>query len=237
VLDKVLFPTMSQVQHDLRRLASAYLQGTGILVLLTLPTGVVAAVLAPELVTVVFGPRWEALVPPFQVLALGMMFRTSSRMSDSISRATGRVYRRAWRQALFAVLVFLGAWIGQRWGITGVAFGVLGALFANYLLMAHLSLTVANISWARFGQAQLPALRLAMLLAAATLGTTRATRYLELPAIAGLTIGAAVAAVTAFVAAWLAPTLVLGEDGMRMRDTLRPYLQARLRLPRLRRSA
>ena len=113
VLDNVLFPTMARVQHEPRRLASAYLQGTALLALLTLPAGVVAAVLAPELVAVAFGSRWEALVAPFQVLALGMMFRTSYRMSDSVSRATGKVYRRAWRHALYAVLVFLGALIGQ----------------------------------------------------------------------------------------------------------------------------
>ena len=92
-LDKVLFPTMARVQDDPRRLASAFLQGTALLALLTLPAGVVIAVLAPELVAVAFGSRWEALVAPFQVLALGVTFRTSYRMSDSLSRATGKVYR------------------------------------------------------------------------------------------------------------------------------------------------
>jgi PST family polysaccharide transporter len=98
VLDKVLFPTMARVQDDPRRLAAAFLQGTGLLALVTLPVGVVAAIVAPELVSVAFGPRWAGLVAPFQVLALGMMFRVCYRMSDSLSRATGKVYRRAWRQ-------------------------------------------------------------------------------------------------------------------------------------------
>jgi PST family polysaccharide transporter len=229
MLDRVLFPTMSQHQHDLRRLASAYLQGTGVLVLLTLPTGVVAALLAPELVAVAFGPRWEALVGPFQVLALGMMFRTSSRMSDSLSRATGRVYRRAWRQGLYAGLVFLGALVGQRWGVTGVALGVLGALFGNYLLMAHLSLSVINVSWARFAQAQLPAIRVTVVLAAVTLGTMEVIRPLGLPPLAGLLAGTAAAAGTAALGAWLVPNLALGQDGIRMRETLRAFILARVR--------
>jgi O-antigen/teichoic acid export membrane protein len=128
VLDKVLFPAMAKVQDDPRRLASAYLQGTACIALVTLPAGVVSAVLAPELVAVAFGNRWDALVPAFQVLALGMMFRTSSRMSDSITRATGRVYRRAWRQAFYAVLVFLGAGGGRRGGGWGVGPGRLLAV-------------------------------------------------------------------------------------------------------------
>ena len=233
VFDKVLFPTMSQVQHDPRRLTSAYLQGTAIIALVTLPAGVLAAVLAPELVAVAFGSRWLALVPPFQVLALGMMFRTSYRMSDSLSRATGRVYRRAWRQALYALLVFVGAWIGQRQGITGVAVGVLGALFINYLLMAHLGLSVLQISWLSFVRVQLPALWLTLVVGAVTLATAAGTRHLALPAFAGLVAGMVAAAGTAILLSVSVPRLVLGEHGMRTRETLRTYLRAHLRPARV----
>jgi O-antigen/teichoic acid export membrane protein len=237
VLDKVLFPTMARVQDEPRRLASAYLQGTALLTLLTLPAGVVAAVLAPELVVVAFGPRWEAAVAPFQVLALGMMFRTSYRMSDSLSRATGRVYRRAWRQALYAALVFLGAWLGQYRGLTGVASGVLGALFLNYLMMAQLSLSVGQISWSQFVQAQLPAVRLTMLVGAVTVAIAEGTRHLGLPPLVVLIGGSLGAAITAVIAAALVPKLALGEQGTRVRDTLRAYLVARMRPARLRGSA
>ncbi len=95
--------------------------------------------LAPDLVAVAFGSRWEGLVPPFQVLGLGMMFRTCYRMSDSLSRATGKVYRRAWRQGLYARLVFLGALVGQTWGVRCRGRRA-RRLFLNYVLMAQLSL-------------------------------------------------------------------------------------------------
>lgn len=237
VLDKVLFPTMARVQDDSHRLASAYLQGTAILALLTLPAGVVAAVLAPDLVAVAFGSRWEGLVSPFQVLALGMMFRTSYRMSDSVSKATGRVYRRAWRQALYAVLVFLGAFVGRFYGLTGVAAGVLLALFLNYLLMAHLSLSVGQISWRRFAQVQLPALRSALLLGAVTLAVTATIRHFGLPPLIGLVAGALAAGGTALIAARLAPRLALGEHGLRMWDMLRGQMLARRRPAHLREPA
>jgi PST family polysaccharide transporter len=237
VLDNVLFPTMARVQHEPHRLASAYLQGTALLALLTLPAGVVAAVLAPELVAVAFGSRWEALVAPFQVLAVGMMFRTSYRMSDSVSRATGKAYSRAWRHALYAVLVFLGALIGQNGGVTGVAIGVLGALFLNFLLMAQLGLSVGRISWLRFAEVQVPAIRLTTVVGAVTLAIVAGTRHLGLPPVVGLVAGSAGAAGAAMLAAWLAPTLSLGEHGMRMRDSLRTHLSDRLRPARVRGSA
>jgi O-antigen/teichoic acid export membrane protein len=237
VLDKVLFPTMSRVQNDPRRLGSAYLQGTAFLTLVTLPVGVVAAVLAPELISVAFGTRWLGLVPPFQVLALGMMFRTCYRMSDSLSRATGKVYRRAWRHGLYAGMVFLGAVIGQQWGITGVAIGVLVALFLSYLMMAQLSLEILQVSWSRFAEIQLPALRMTLVVGAATLATTWGIRHLGLHPIVGLVGGCLAATATAVFAAWLAPTFALGEHGVRTRDTLRAYLVDRLHPARVRRSA
>ncbi len=229
VVDKVLFPTMARVQNDPRRLATAYLEGTALLALVTLPAEIVAAVLAPDLVAVAFGSRWSGIVAPFQVLVLGMMFRTCHRVSDSLSRATGKVYRRAWRQGLYAGLVFLGALIGQIWGLTGVAVGVFCALSVNYLLMAQLSLAVVEISWARFFLVQLPAVRLALVTGAATLAATAGARALGLPPLAGLAIGTLAALGSAVLAAWLAPTLALGTHGVRTWDTLRALLLARLR--------
>ncbi len=234
VLDKVLFPTMSRVQEDRRRLASAYLQGTALIALVTLPAGVVAAVVARDLVQVAFGSRWLALVPPFQVLALGMMFRTSYRMSDSLSRATGKVYRRAWRQGLYAAMVFGAAWIGHHAGLSGVAAGVLVALFLNYLLMAQLSLTVAGISWLQFFGAQLPAVLLSVVAGAAALAATGAGRHVGLPAPLVLAIASVAAVVASVLTAWAAPTLALGPHGIRIRDTLGPHLMAKLRLAKLR---
>ena len=193
VLDRVLFPTMSRVQDEPRRLASAYLQATAFVALLTLPTGIVAAVLAPELVLVAFGSKWQALVPPFQVLSVGMMFRTSYRMSDSLSRATGNVYRRAWRQGLYAALVVLGAWLGQFYGVTGVATGVLVALFINFLVMAQLGLSVGQISWLRFLQVQLPAFRLTGLVTLVALAGTSLARHLGFPPFVVLVVAAGAA--------------------------------------------
>jgi O-antigen/teichoic acid export membrane protein len=226
VLDNVLFPTMARVQDDPRRLAAAFLQGTAVLALVTLPVGVVAAIVAPELVTVAFGSRWAGLVPPFQVLALGMMFRTCYRMGDSLSRATGKVYRRAWRQGLFALLVFLGALAGQTRGVLGVAGGVLLAFFLNYVSMAQLSLAITRVSWGRFIQVQLPAVRLSLLLGTVTMATMLGMRQSGLPAAVGLAAGVLAAVGSALLAAWVAPTLALGHEGIRARDMLLGLLPA-----------
>ena len=87
---------------------------------------------------------------PFQIFAAGLIFRTSYKISDSLARAMGTVYRRAWRQAVYAVAVVVGALIGTAFGLVWVAVGVTGAIVLNYVLMADLSLRTAPITWGHF---------------------------------------------------------------------------------------
>jgi PST family polysaccharide transporter len=214
VLDDVLFPTMARVQENLALLAKAYRRGIAVIALVTLPASVLLVVVAPELIRVVLGPRWLEATLPFQVLAIGTLFRTSYKMSDSLSRSTGVVYRRARRQMVYAALVIGGAYLGRHWGITGVAAGVLFALTANFLLMAQLSLQVCRMSWSTFWAAHVPGLLLAA--AAGSVGWSVATGLRRLPAsplvILMLSGGGALASVVWLIRRY--PRQCLGEDGV-----------------------
>jgi O-antigen/teichoic acid export membrane protein len=224
VLDRVLFPTMARVQGDRQRLATAYLQAVASIALVMLPVGVVMTVLAPEFVTVLLGPRWGAVVAPFQVFAIALLFRTSYRMSDSLARATGAVYRRAWRQAVYAALVFLAAWVGSRWSVAGVAVGVLASLTVNFFLMAHLSLGVSGLTWRGFAAAHLPAMLCATV--AGTLALVSVTLLRESGAPAGVRLlGAAAVTGAGFgVALWRIPRPLLGPHGLHVVGLLRGML-------------
>jgi PST family polysaccharide transporter len=180
-------------------------------------------VLAPELIHVVLGPGWAEAVVPFQILAAGLMFRTSYRMSDSLSRATAAVYRRAWRQALFALLVIGGAWLGRPWGLAGVSVGVALAITLNFLLMAQLSLKLASMTWQSFWSAHLPSVAVAMLLGGPVWACALALRAQALPPLLVLLLSAA-SALPLLLVARSAPALFLGHDGRWMLRTLGDYL-------------
>jgi O-antigen/teichoic acid export membrane protein len=214
VLDAVLFPTMARVQDDVERLGRAYRRGVAVIALVALPATVFAVMLAPELIRVALGARWTDAVAPFQVLAAGTLFRSSYKMSDSLARTAGVVYRRAQRQAIYAVLVIGGAYVGKQWGITGVAAGVLGALVVNFLLMAQLSLEVCRLSWASFWRAHQPSVLVASAAGLVTWVIATVLRQLAAPAflIVGLGGGAAFGTVV-----WLMrryPQQCLGSEGM-----------------------
>jgi PST family polysaccharide transporter len=225
VLDRVLFPTMAKVQDDERRLAGAYTKGIALVALVTLPVSLFLCALAPEIVLVALGPQWEAVTPIVQVFAVGLLLRTSYKLSDSITRATGAVYRRAWRQAVYAGLVLSGAWIGQHWGEIGVAFGVLVALAVNFTLMAELSLRIARIPWRDFWRAHVPALRLALSTALVSWLLATILRGRGIPAVLVLGLAGGGTLAWALLLIRIRASLFLGSDGLWMLQQMRRLLR------------
>ena len=214
VLDRVLFPTMALVQEEPTRLARAYRSALSGCALLVLPASVVVAIVAPELVLVILGRGWEGVVAPLQILAFSMLFRTSYKLSDSVSRATGTVYARAWRQGVFTVGVFVGSLTGQLWGVEGVAFGVSVAFAVNFFLMAQLSLRVTKMSWTEFAGVHVPGLALAGVVGTGVWALVEWMRELQLPPLSLLVDAALVASAGSLLLCWILPSLFLGRDGL-----------------------
>lgn len=167
VVDRVLFPAMAKVQDDENRLANAWLRGLNIVATVVLPLSATVVVLRREIVLILLGPDWTDAIPAVAILAFGMLFRASYRLSDSLTRAVGAVYRRAWRSWLFALSVLVGAVVGVPWDIAGVSAGVLGALALNFALMTSLGGRLVHVRWPRILGVHVPGLVLAGVAAAA----------------------------------------------------------------------
>lgn len=213
--DNVLFPSMAAVQHDHERLRRAYLRSVGLIALLALPVSAVAATMSRELILVLLGDDWLPLKAAFDVMVFGILFRTSYKLSDSLVRAMGAVYRRAWRQGVYAGLVIGGAWIGQQAGIEGVAVAVLVAVTVNFALMAHLSVRLVDSGWRQFGLAHVPGALLAAVMAGASLPAGIVLRVWDAPPIVvlggGLTAALLAAVAAARVAPYISPARLLAE--------------------------
>lgn len=144
VSDKVLFPALSHIQDDRDRLARAYVLANTLIAVVTAPASVLLAVLAPELVAVLLGPRWSAVALPLQIFAVVLLPRTAYKISGSLTRATGAVYSGAWRQWLYAGEVVFGCLIGSRWGVPGVAAGTSVAIVVHWATMLVFSARIRD---------------------------------------------------------------------------------------------
>lgn len=229
-LDKVLFPAMAKLQESKELLGLVYRRGVALIALTVLPASAVLCVLAPEIVAVLLGPQWTAAIVPLQIFAVGMLFRTSYKMSDSLARATGAVYRRAWRQMIYAGSVVGGAWIGHHWGVNGVTLAVLTALAVNFVLMAQLSLSLTGLTWSTFIAINVRSAVVAVPVGGGAWFVANAMRGADLPPIIVLLAGFAVAALVGLSLVRTVAPLTLGQEGLWIVRALSRYLPQRYRL-------
>jgi PST family polysaccharide transporter len=142
VLDKTLFPAMAQVQDKLERLKKAYIISTNIVCTLLVPLTALILIIAPEIIGLILGPNWGSAIKPFRILTFVLVCRILINISDTLVRATGAVYASAFRKAILATLIVFGSWVGQHWGLSGVAIAVDGSLLIGFLMMLQLSLKI-----------------------------------------------------------------------------------------------
>ena len=207
-LFEVAFPAMAQRRREVDRLRMVYLHGTEMLSLAMLPVGVMLLVSAPEVVAVVLGGQWGATVPVLQILALAVPFQTCGILNVAAVRASGAVYGETWRQAAHAFLVVPGAWFGSRWGLAGVAVGMVGAQVVAHLLMAQAALSLLGLGWRCLLRCHLPALWTGGWAALALWLTARGLRALESPAALALAVEVVVCGVVAVAVTRHAPSFV-----------------------------
>ncbi|HTF28020.1 MAG TPA: oligosaccharide flippase family protein, partial [Flavitalea sp.] len=219
-LDKALFPAMAKVQGDKPRLAKAYLTGVRLIALIAIPLSFLIFLLAPEIIRILLGPEWIEVTLPLQVLACSLLFRMSYKMSDSLSRATGAVYRRAWRQVIYAIMVLTGTYIGQFWGLYGVACGVAVALIGNFLLMAHLSLKLINISWLEMVKAHKHGLVFGIMTGAVSYSVIALCRMNSVPDFMTLIMTGAGTGATLLFALFYFPGLIISLEVKELYETL-----------------
>lgn len=149
-MDKVLFPLLTKFQDDKKSMRDIYFKGINSIALIALPLSVIVYIIAPEIINLFLGDSWEEVILPFRILSISLLFRMSYRVSDSLARATGEVYKRANIQIIYAVIVLFMSWLGTKWGINGVALAVVISIFINFILLANLSLKLINGSWSSF---------------------------------------------------------------------------------------
>jgi O-antigen/teichoic acid export membrane protein len=121
VIGRVMFPALSRLEEDKARVRMAYIRATQYIALITFPLMAGLAVLAPQLVRVSLGPKWEKAIFLIQVLALigGL---------QSLYTTIGWIYLSQGRTGvlfMYGVVIavaYTGSFIaGLHWNVEGVA--------------------------------------------------------------------------------------------------------------------
>jgi PST family polysaccharide transporter len=205
ILNVVLFPAYSSIQTDLERLRRGYLTSLAVSSLVVFPVLTLTAVIAPELMTGVFGPQWAPAVRPLQILCVGGACYCIYNLADSLVRARGVVYVKFAYHTVYAISVVLATYTGSRYGIVGVSIGVVAAIGVIYLLMAHLSLRLTHCSWRAFLRAQAAATMVSAVVAAVGMPIALASRAAALDPIVSIAMTTLASGVAALLAVFSLP--------------------------------
>jgi O-antigen/teichoic acid export membrane protein len=120
-VQQVLFPAFSRLQDQPERIADLWVRTTRLVGSLSIPALCGLVVVAPDLVPVVFGDRWDAAVPLIQVLAWVGLLQSLQTLNTEILTARDRTST-VFRFSLVFFAAHLSAFvIGLHWGVTGVA--------------------------------------------------------------------------------------------------------------------
>ena len=222
-LNTVLFPTFAKLQDDRALLAAAFERISAVLGLIFLPAGVVASLLAPELIALLLGPGWDAAVDPFRVLALGMLFRTGYKVSSVLANGVGEPYHNAFYLTIYGVAVVVGALLAVPFGITGIAASTLFAMGLAYVLLTGHSLRITGMSWPQLLRIYTNALKLTLLLGVACALIALPLRLSEMPPVAILAVVSAALGVLLSVLVRFVPSL-FGVHGQWILATIRGLL-------------
>jgi O-antigen/teichoic acid export membrane protein len=122
-IQEVLFPAFARLAADPPRTGAAWLRGTRIVAAITVPAFVGLAIIAPDFVPVVLGPRWERAVPVLELLCIAGLSQSLVSLNHSLLQALDRAGTLLVFM-IFSATITVGAFaVGLYWGVVGVAAG------------------------------------------------------------------------------------------------------------------
>lgn len=138
VIGRVMFPALSVIQNDKEAVRSAYIRATRYIGTITFPLMAGLIVLAPQLVRVAFGTKWERSIFLIQVLAVVGLLQSIATTRGWIFLSQGRA-KALFRLGLALAAVYAFAFlIGLHWNVEGVAvayaIAVILALYLGYAI-------------------------------------------------------------------------------------------------------
>lgn len=152
-IGRVAFPAFSRLQGRRADQSRAVELAISLTALVSVPTQLWLAAVAPILIPLLFGPQWTLAVAPVQGVCIAMIFRFPTRYLRQIAFANGESrlgLKLAAASSALALAPFVPAlwWLGLPGAGAAFVVGSVGAFVLSAIVCARL----ASISWLRFGR-------------------------------------------------------------------------------------
>jgi len=179
--DSVLFSGMSQMQDENEKLRKTILIATNLLACVLVPTTVFVSFFANDLILVWLGDKYTDTALILQVLFVAVIFRTLSKLGDSLLRAKDAVFQGSWFKAVYVVLIGLGIYFSIPYGMQAVAGAIVAATFIHYVMNMYMCTKLIDINWSKIVGALFPSIGLGIISWVAAFATNKILNLIELP--------------------------------------------------------
>ncbi|MDI7258438.1 MAG: MOP flippase family protein [Thermodesulfobacteriota bacterium] len=149
VVTRVLFPAFSKIQGDKELSRASYLKTVEYISFFTFPMMAGLFVIAPEMVRVVFGMKWESIIILIQIICFTGL--------KSIGTTTGIIYLGNGRadiafrlEMIYTSLLCIAIGIGLMWGAVGVAAGYTAVTIIFWPISHYFANRIIGLSMRQF---------------------------------------------------------------------------------------
>lgn len=132
VVNSVLFPSYSKIQHQKDRLATAYLKSLSFVSLVTVPLSMGIFLFAADFVPLLLGEKWNSMIPVLKIFAFMSFIRPLSGTTSPLFLSVGLPKYNIWVSLLhISIMVPLALLLIDR-GVTGVAIAIVTAFSVGF---------------------------------------------------------------------------------------------------------
>ena len=142
----VMFPALSLIQSDKKRVRKVYMRSTQAIALLTFPMMAGIFAVAENFVLGVLGEQWSEMIPLLQILCLAGVARSIVTVTGSIYLALGRAKLQFNVNLLTRPIALAGVVCGLPWGVEGIVIGMTAVTWINSLITLSIAGRLIDLS-------------------------------------------------------------------------------------------
>ena len=161
----VMFPSLSLIQSETKRVRDIYLRSTRAIALLTFPMMAGMFVVAESFVLGVLGPQWSELIPVLKIFTVAGVLRSITTVTGSLYKSQGAATLQLRVNMILVPIRITGVVIGMQWGMIGVASGFTAATFVTSLITLTVAGRLVDLRLYSLIQSLLPVLMAAVMMA------------------------------------------------------------------------
>lgn len=120
IFNQVALTAFARIQTDKAKVASHFLKAIRVVSFMGFPLMWGISCIAPELVAILLGDKWQMVAFPLQLLTLVVPLRMISNLMNPAVIGVGRPDISLYNVLMASILVPLGVIIGVHWGVVGV---------------------------------------------------------------------------------------------------------------------